>query len=286
MVESGASAHEAASPGPQRTSLAIPTRLIAPDFAGASLAQFGELVVHLVKREISATHRMTVLGWTWPLARQLAQLAVLVFIFGSVLHLGIKDFAVFVFTGLIAWTWFSVGVSVATGSLLAQRHLLYQPRLPPAVLPIVAIAVPLVDVVMALPVLAIMLLLGHGIPWTAALLPLPILLQLILMAGLAWLASAASVYFRDVPNIVAVALTVGFYVTPVFYGLHTIPKRFAGLLQLNPMASIVETFRALLLGQPYPSLGAILYSVGLAITVTLAGFLVFSKAQSGFIDNL
>ncbi len=271
---------------PSQTAVTLAAPLSSPRFAATGLRPFAELVVHLVKREIDATHRMTVLGWAWPLARQLAQLAVLVFIFGSVLQLGIKDFPVFVFTGLIAWTWFAVGISTATGSLLAQRHLLYQPRLPPAVLPIVAVVVPLVDVLMALPVLAVMLLTGHGIPWTAVLLPIPIVVQLLLMAGFAWLTSAASVFFRDVPNVVAVGLTVSFYMTPVFYGLHTIPKRFAGVLRLNPMASIVDSYRALLLGQPYPSLGAIGYTVGLAIVLTLVGFITFKHVQHRFIDNL
>lgn len=260
--------------------------LVGPRSPELSLGLFKELVLHLVKREIDATHRMTVLGWTWPVVRQLAQLAVLVFIFGSVLDLGIPNFPVFVFSGLIAWGWFAAGTSAATSSLLTQRHLLFQPRLPPAVLPIVAIVVPLVDVVIALPVLGVLLGFEAGIPWTAVFVPVLILGQLLLMAGLAWLVAAGSVFLRDVPNIVAVGLNVLFYLTPVFYGLHTIPEQYVDLLKLNPMATIVEGYRALLLGEPYPGGWTIAYAVGFALVLTALGWTLFNRLQHRFVDSL
>jgi lipopolysaccharide transport system permease protein len=247
---------------------------------------FKELCLHLVKREIDATHRMTVLGWAWPVVRQLVQLAVLVFIFGSVLDLGIENFPVFVFSGLIAWTWFAGGTAEATGSLLTQRHLLFQPRLPPAVLPIVAVSVPLVDVLMALPILLVMLLFEGGIPATVVFIPLLIVVQLVLMSGVAWLTAAGSVFLRDIPNIVAVSLNVLFYLTPVFYGLHAIPDKYAGLLKLNPLATIVNSYRALLLGEPYPSLLVIAYTLACAAGLAVAGYLVFVRLQDRFVDNL
>jgi ABC-type polysaccharide/polyol phosphate export permease len=260
--------------------------LASPRASRLRPALFKDLVLHLVKREIDATHRMTVLGWAWPVTRQLAQLAVLVFIFGSVLNFGIHDFPVYVFSGLIAWTWFSSGIASATSSLLDQRHLLLQPRMPPAVLPIVAIVVPLVDVLLAMPVLALMLLLGDGIRLTVLLVPLLIVAQLVLMSGIAWLTAAGTVFFRDVPNIVAVALNLLFYLTPVFYVLRKIPERYQSFLELNPMATVVDLYRALLLGAPSPGIGAILYTVGLSLALVALGFAAFHRVQHRFVDNL
>jgi lipopolysaccharide transport system permease protein len=269
----------------------IPTRaassgLTNPRAARPSPGLFKELVFHLVKRQLDSTHRMTVLGWAWPLVRQLVQLAVLVFIFGSVLNLGIENFAIFVFTGLIAWTWFSTGLGAATSSLIDERHLLYFHRLPPAVIPIVAVVVPLVDVMMALPVLGVMLLFEGGVPTAALAIPILIVVQLILMAGIAWLTAAGSVFFRDIPNLVIVGLTVLFYLTPVFYGLHNVPERYAVVLKLNPMATIVNTYRALLLGEPYPGNGAIAYTLLLSAGFALVGFFVFMRSQDRFVDSL
>jgi lipopolysaccharide transport system permease protein len=263
-----------------------PQGLAVPGAVPLSPGLFKELSLHLVRREIDATHRMTVLGWAWPLVRQLVQLGILVFIFGSVVDLGIDDFPVFVFSGLIAWNWFSTGCTAATGSLLDERHLLFQPRLPPAVLPIVAIIVPLVDVLMALPVLVLLLLLEGGVPVTALLIPLFVVVQLVLMSGIAWIVSAAAVFLRDVPNIVGVALNALFYLTPVFYGIHTIPEKYRSLLELNPMATIVNGYRAILLHQPVPGAFAILYTLGLAALLCVVGYLAFTRIQDRFVDNL
>jgi lipopolysaccharide transport system permease protein len=260
--------------------------LVTPRHRRTSPALFRELVVHLARRELDATHRMTLLGWAWPLTRQLAQLAVLVFVFSSLLDLGIRNFPVFVFSGLIAWNWFSTGTSAATYSLISQRHLVFQPRLPAAVIPIVAVAVPLVDVLLALPVLVVLLLLGDGVPVTALGVPALVVVQLVLMAGVAWLTSAASVYFRDVPNVVGVALTLLFYMTPVFYGARVIPDRYEDILRLNPLTVIVETYRALLLDQPFPPAPWELYLCVVAVAMAVAGLWLFLRLQGRFVDYL
>jgi lipopolysaccharide transport system permease protein len=278
---------QAGSDSPSRPQGAAPhDGMTPPGSVRLTPGLFGELVVHLVRREIDTTHRMTVLGWAWPLVRQLVQLGVLVFIFGSVLDLGIENFAVFVFSGLIAWNWFSNGVGSATGSLLENRHLLYQPRLPPAVIPIVAVVVPLVDALMALPVLLILLEVEAGIPATVLAIPLLVAAQIFLMAGIAWLTASTSVFLRDVPNIVMVGLNVLFYLTPIFYGLKVVPDEYLGLLKLNPMATIVTSYRSILLGEPLPGGFAIAYTLVLSAGLIALGYLVFARLQNRFVDNL
>ena len=254
--------------------------------ARADVARLRDLTLHLAKRELDVTHRMTVLGWAWPLVRQLALLGVLVFVFSNVVDLGIDNYATFVFTGLITWSWFATGISAGTSSLVGQRHLLFQGRFPSAVLPIVALTVPLLDVLLALPVLLVLVATSDGIPWTIVLLPLLIVLQFVLMAGLAWVTSAASVFFRDVPNLVGVALLLLFYLTPVFYGLRDLPERFERLLRLNPLTTIVEAYRAVLLGDPAPGAARVAAVVGVSLLVAVAGFVAFNRVEHRFVDYL
>ena len=215
-------------------------------------AMLWEVVTHLARRELESKHQLTLLGWAWPLARQLAQLAVLVFIFSAVFDLDIENFPVFVFIGLIAWTWFSTGLGDAATSVTGQRQLVFQSRVPTAAIPLVAVVVPLVDVLIALPVLLAMLALSGELHWTLLLCPLLIPVQALLMAGIAWFAAAAAVFFRDVPNVVFLGLTLTFYMTPVFYGLRSVPSDYVWLLELNPLAVIIGTYRALLLDEPAP----------------------------------
>ncbi|MBA3327161.1 MAG: ABC transporter permease [Solirubrobacterales bacterium] len=250
------------------------------------MAQFAELVVHLAGRRIASLHRFTLLGWTWPLVRQLAQLGVLVLVFSAVLDLGIENYAVFVFVGLIAWTWFAVGVAGATDSLAGSRHLVLQARFPDVVLPVVAVAVPFVDVLLALPVLLVMLGIAGELHATIVLLPLLLTVQLVLMCGLGWLAGAAAVYLRDVSNIVTVGLTLLFYLTPVFYDVSRVPERYEPILRLNPMTTLVEAYRAVVLDSAFPSVGALAGVAAASVLIAVAGALVFRRLQPGFVDEL
>lgn len=245
-----------------------------------------DVVLHLTRRQLESQHRLTVLGWLWPLARQLVQLAVLVFVFGSVLDLGIENFPLFVFTGLLVWTWFSAALNSATASLVAQRNLLLNPRLPAVVLPLVAAVVPLVDLVMALPVLAIMLAVEGLVHWTVLLLPVLLLVELVLITGLALLLSSLNVYFRDLQNIVSVGLLMMFYVTPIFYGLKVVPDAFSPALALNPLARLLEATRGAVLDGRAPSLFDMGILFAVAVAALALGAAVFRRLQPDFIDQL
>ncbi|MFL5894948.1 MAG: ABC transporter permease [Thermoleophilaceae bacterium] len=245
-----------------------------------------ELAVHLTLRQLASTHRFTVLGWAWPLTRQLAQLAVLVFLFSHVLDLHVHDYAVFVFAGLISWSWFSTALDSATSSLIANRHLVFQPRFPPAVLPVVAVAAGLVDVLIALPVLVVMLAISGDLAWTIVLLPLLFAVQFVLTCGVAWITSVATVYLRDVRGIVAVGLTVLFYLTPVFYDVARVPHRYEWVLRLNPLTTLIDGYRALLLGSDFPSVARAAAVVAASAALAAAGAALFTRFSPGIVDEL
>src|SRR5947209_2789406 len=109
-----------------------------------------DVLLHLVVREWVSRQRFTLLGWGWPLLRQLVQVFVLAFLFTRALNLGIPDYGLFVFLGLAAWTLFSAGAIGGTWSLVQHRHFMLQPRTPVAVLPVVGVLMPALDFLVAL----------------------------------------------------------------------------------------------------------------------------------------
>jgi homopolymeric O-antigen transport system permease protein len=259
---------------------------------GASGGRVGQsrrlltLVTHLARRRLESAHRLTALGWLWPLARQLAQLVVLVVLFSAVLDLGIKDYPLFVFAGVITWSWFASALSAATATLVAEPHLVFSPRLPNIVLPLVAVAVPLIDLLTALPVLLVLLAVDGRLEWTALLLPMLLVLQFALIAGLGLITSALNVYLRDVENIVGVGLLLFFYVTPIFYGTRNVPERYRWLLEVNPMASMVNAVRAVLLDGRLPRWQDVVALCAASTVALVVGVAVFRRLERDFVDEL
>jgi lipopolysaccharide transport system permease protein len=255
---------------------------------GRSRRHLLDLVLHLVRRELASAHRDTLLGWTWPLARQLAQLVVLVFLFSHVLNLDqrISDYPVFVFTGLIAWTWFQSALSAASYSVVANPHFVGNPRFPTITLPVVAVAVPCFDVLMAMPVLLVLLGAEHRLDAAALLLPLLIAGQLAFTIGLGLIVGAANVYLRDVQNVVGVALLLLFYLTPVFYGLKTVPQQFHWVLRANPLTAFVNADRAALFDGRLPALVDVAIAGGATCAALALGLALFRRLQPDFVDQL
>jgi lipopolysaccharide transport system permease protein len=257
-----------------------------PRGRAGGLGRLRELVSHLAAREVASLHRFTLLGWAWPLVRQVAQLVVLVVAFSHVLHLGVPHYTLFVFSGLIAWSWFSTGVVNGTSALLDRRHLVFQPGFPVLALPLVAVTVPLIDLLLALTVLFVMLVADTGLHWSLLFLPVLAAIQLTLMAGIAWFTAAAPVYLRDIRHIATVGVTMVFYFTPVFYDLHRLPARFHSLLRINPLTTIVDGYHSIVLGGTLPAPGWLAAVALLSVVVAAAGLVFFERVSPGFVDEL
>lgn len=257
----------------------------ASDRAG-SRRRLIDLVTHLAHRRLTSQHRFTVLGWLWPLLRQLAQLAVLVFLFSKIVDLGIDDYPAFVFTALLVWSWFAAALGAGAASLLTDRHLVFSPRFPVIALPLVAVAVPLIDMLLALPVLLVLLLVEGRLAWTALLFPLLVAAQYVLTAGLALASAAMNVFVRDVGNVVGVAVLLLFYVTPIFYGFKTVPDEYQWLLSVNPMTPVVNCARALLFDGVLPAARDVLMVAAYAGVSAVFGVWTFRRLQPRFVDEL
>lgn len=239
-----------------------------------------------MRRELASAHRNTLLGWAWPLVRQLAQLAVLVFLFSKVLKLNIQDYPVFIFTGLIAWTWFQAALTAASGSVVENTHFVSNAKFPTIALPFVAVAVPLFDVLMALPVLLVLLAAEDRLASAALVLPLLLLAQFAFTAGIALIVSASNVYLRDVQNVVAVGLLLLFYMTPVFYGLRNVPAQFHWVLRANPLTAFVNADRSALFDGRLPALIDVAIAAGATAVAVAVGLALFRRLRVGFIDEL
>jgi lipopolysaccharide transport system permease protein len=245
-----------------------------------------DLVAHLVGREFRLRYRRAFLGWLWAIGSPLARLAILTYVFTRVLPLGIDNYPVFAFTGLIAWQWFAGGISSATTSAVDRRDLLFRPGLPRGAVPVVSVLTDGLDYIAALPVLLVFMLVGDGVPLTALALPVVLFVQFLLTVGMGFALCTANVYVRDVNLFVGMTTLLGWYVTPVFYPPSEVPENYRFVLQLNPMAHLLDAYRAVLIEGRLPGLGTSIVLFTACSLIFAAGYLVYRRASPLFVDEL
>jgi len=249
--------------------------------------QHRSLVLALVWRELGARYRGSTLGFLWTLANPMLQLGVYTLLFGIYLNSAIPHYPVFLFVGLLPWTWFSGGVQAGALSIVSAASLVTKARLPPQVFPVVAVVAQFVNfglsMLVALPVVAIV---TRPLDMQALqFLPL-IALQALLTYAVALSVAALSVRFRDVIPLTTSLLTFWFFITPIVYGAQTIPARMRTVAQLNPMAVLVEANRAVLLEGArlhWTALGGVLAE---AVVLIMLAVLLFERMRPRFAEVL
>lgn len=252
---------------------------------GRSRHAFG-LVLHLVGREFKLRYRRAFLGWAWAIAEPVIRFAILSFVFTKVIPLGIENYSAYLFAGLIAWTWFSSALGSVTNSAVDRRELFMRPEVPRAVVPVTSVLVDGIDFLAALPILLFVLAQGSGIHTTILALPMVLAVQLLLTLGLGFFLSAANVYLRDIRHMVAVGLSLLFYLSPTFYSIDAVPETYRSIIQLNPITHLLAAYRAVLIEGRLPDFGGfVLLSVGSAAVCGL-GYFLYRGSSKSFLDEL
>lgn len=246
-----------------------------------------DLCFHLVGREFRTRYRRSLLGWFWSVAVPLFRFAVLGIVFGKLLKNNTPNFASFLFSGLIFWQWFASGVASATRSALQRSDLLLRPGLPRWTIPLTSVLTDGIDLVASLPVLLLVVVLDGGslTPWLLFL-PVTLGVELLLILGLGMLLCAGNVYLRDVGFLVDISILMGFYVTPIFYSINSIPQKWRWIIEWNPMATLLRVQRELVLYGQAPSVGPLLRVSIVAIALFALGASVYQRASAGFVDEL
>ncbi len=261
---------------------------------------YRHLIGNLVRRDLKVRYKNSVLGYLWSLVSPLLMMLVFWVVFDLFLGRGTEDYHAFVLVALLPWNWFSVSMAGGTQSVVASSGLIKKVYFPREVLPISVVASELVNFLLALPVLLVILVLS-GIPVTRYVLwvPLIILVQAAFTIGMVLLLSTANVYYRDTGVILEVVLLAWFFVTPIIYPieslrgsiLHLGPTALSAerlVYILNPMASIIASYRVVLFGSAGaaipgpPALDFLLRTAVTAIVALLVGYALFCRYSGRF----
>jgi ABC-type polysaccharide/polyol phosphate export permease len=256
------------------------------------LTRYRGLIQSLVARELKARYRGSVLGFFWSFINPLALLLIYSFVFKYFLPRGGEDlphYEVFMFCGILPWTWFSSSLLESSGVLISGGNLIKKVLFPAEVLPIVTVLANMVHFFLGLPILGAFIF-YHRMPLSLAELawfPLVVIVQLVLTLGFALLVSALTVHFRDLRDILSNLMTFWFFSTPIIYSYLTMPDAVMRFLNLNPFTHLAITYQEILyFPGPVGHAWWLLVLGVLSLGFFLFGYFVFDRLRDTFAEEV
>lgn len=252
-----------------------------------SLRIWVELIRNLAVRDVEIRYKHSLLGLYWALINPLLTAGIYGFVFGVILHSnsGAVPFVVFLLTGLTFWNVFNNGVVSATASITGSASLLAKIYFPRVVLPTASVVARLIDFLFSLVILVVFILIYRVPIHVQGLWVLPILVvQILFTLGVAYLAAALNVLYRDVSQLVGLLLMIWMWLSPVLYAVNTLPNWVQSILLINPMGSFIQSERDLiftghLTGAPY-----LWAAVAWSVFVFVAGVALFKRLEPLFAE--
>ncbi len=252
----------------------------------ANLYRHRQLISALTARDLKARYRGSILGFFWSLANPLLLLGVYTLVFTKFFpQQAVEPYSLFLFAGILPWTFFAAAVLESTTSISSNAGLIKKVMFPAEALPLVVVLSHLVHFVLAVPILlaAILTFAAMGkftLGATILLAPVLMLLQTMFVAGIAMTVSSASVLFRDLRDIVANLMQLGFFVTPVIYLIDNVQSRvLRALLRMNPMTPFVVAYQDIFFFGRLPNLSDTVLILTYSFGSLMLGFFVFDRLR-------
>ena len=246
-----------------------------------------ELLFTWAARDFKVRYSQSILGAAWAILQPFSLMVVYSVIFSLFIRVPTGDvpYPIFAYTALLPWSFFANSLSFAIPSLVSNMSLVSKIHFPREILPLSAILVCLADFLVASCVFVLMMLF-YRIPvgLTVLFVPLVLLVQLILTFGISLLASAANVFYRDIRFVIPLVLQIWMYLSPIIYPIDLVPERLRPLYLLNPMATLIDTYRRIILFNQMPDWPHLGLAALVSVLLTIGAYRYFKRAERVFAD--
>ncbi len=258
-----------------------------------NLVERRSLLFQLVRRDFEQRFVGSVMGWIWGLIHPLVLLLSWTFVFSVCLRIKLgpaeptQNYPLFLFAGMVPWLLFSDTVQRSSTSLIDNANLITKTVFPAEMVPVSVFLSGLVSHAMTLALLIASVAIVEN-TFTIALVLLPIYIVLLGMfaVGLGWVVASLQVYLRDTSQMLSVAMTFWFWLTPIFITEDQYPPELRFLIAGNPLAYLVRAYREILLRGDLPYFGDLAIIAGAAAAMFVAGGAFFRHVKRGFADVL
>lgn len=257
----------------------------------SALASKAFLLKEMVVRDVRSRYAGSGLGILWAFALPILWMLLYTGVFSLVLKVpveaGYSSFPEFLMAGLLPWMAISEGISRSASCLIDNSAMVKKTVFPLETLVLSVVIAAVVNEVIAFLVYGVYVaLLGHlAAGWLLLALP-ALALQILLTFGVGCIAATFTAFLRDTAHAVGIALTVGFYATPIVYPASLVPLRLRPLIAANPLAPLVELYRCAFTLHSLPARASLAYLATFAVLVAIAGAALFFRARPHFADLL
>jgi lipopolysaccharide transport system permease protein len=249
--------------------------------------EYRELFYFLIWRDVKVRYKQTVLGAAWAIVRPVMSMVVFTFIFNKLAGFSAEGipYQLFTFSGILAWNFFSEGLTGGSQSLVGSANLISKVYFPRLIIPAAAVLRGLVDFGIALAIFVGFMIYYQYSP-TVNILLFPFVLIWGIAASLAFslLFSSISVKYRDIAHALPYVAQILFWISPVGYSSAKIPAHLEFFYWLNPMTGVIESFRYTLLGKAYLPPHLLLMSIFLTVIIFIVGLITFRSMEKEFAD--
>lgn len=251
------------------------------------LYKYREMLKNMVIKELRQRYKGSVLGFLWTFLNPLLMLVIYSLVFSTIMRINIENYSMFLFVGLLPWTFFSTSVLISTGSIVHNGNLIKKIYFPREILPIAVTLTGLVNFLLSL-IILVPALLFFKMEITTAVFALPVIivLELIMVLGFTLLVSSLNVYFRDLEHILGVLMMAWFYVTPIIFPLQMVPTKFLWLVKLNPIAPLMLAYQDVLYYGVVPKWESLGYVFLFSFASLMIGMLTFGHLKRNFAEEL
>ena len=253
----------------------------------AALWEYRELLYFLVWRDLKVRYKQTFIGASWAIFQPAMTMVIFTMIFGRMAKIPSDGlpYSVFVYAGLLPWTYFSQALRLSGVGLVSNAHLITKIYFPRLIIQLAAVITPAMDFLVSF-LLLLGLIAWFGIAPSWGLLAVPLFLLLAMITALAvglWL-SPLNVRYRDVEHTIPFLIQFWMFASPVAYPVSMVPESWRLLYSLNPMVGVIEGFRWGLLGKENPDFTVMLVSVAVVLVLLGSGVVFFRRTERTFAD--
>ncbi|HOP85715.1 MAG TPA: ABC transporter permease [Syntrophorhabdaceae bacterium] len=206
-----------------------------------------DLITVLTQKDLKVRYKNSFLGYLWSIAHPLAFALVFFIAFKVVVKIRVENYTLFLISGLFPWQWFANSVNGAPMIFINNASIIKKVNFPKNVLVLTHVLQDMIHFLLAIPVIALFLIIYGKAPSVSWCYGIPILLfiQFFITYGLSIIVASTNLFFRDLERLTMLFTTLLFYFTPIIYPEHMIPNHYKPLIHLNPMASLMVSWRNL-----------------------------------------